>query len=72
MDPSEAVAFIHDIITLDFFKDLIGSMNEFYLEIQPDINVEMLKSMISDSCEVNSQNEIIDPDEDSVGNLRFF
>jgi hypothetical protein len=72
LDSSEAATFMYDIITLDFFKDLNGSMNEFYLEFESEEIIEMLKSLISENHEVNSQNEIVESDEDSVGNLRFF
>jgi hypothetical protein len=57
------VYFIRDIMKSSVFKDLKGSMDEFYAEINAEI-AEMLKKLINDNFEFEGS------DEDSNGNLK--
>ncbi len=66
----EGASFIHDIVTLDFFLDIEGSMESFFGHIKPEELRERLTILLSASHHLNGRGEIVDSDEDSEGNLK--
>jgi hypothetical protein len=62
MNITEAANFIRDIVKSNVFKDLKGSIDEFYIELNSDEIVEKLNKMINDNNEFDSSDE---------DNLRF-
>jgi hypothetical protein len=66
MTAHDAADFMYDIIQLRIFKDLSGSMDEFYLKINSKNIEETIQKLIKDNIEFN------DSDNDSTGSLRFF
>jgi hypothetical protein len=66
MTAHDAADFMYDIIQLRIFKDLSGSMDEFYLKINSKNIEETIQKLIKDNIEFN------DSDNDSTGILRFF
>ena len=67
MSESEAASFVHDLITLDFFADLRGSLKDFLLEMHR-CRAEV-EALLSESHERDKNGELRDSDEDSEGNL---
>lgn len=65
-----ASIFIHDIITLDFFQDLKGSMKEFLIELPISLK-EPVNTLLSESHRRDNEGEIIESDQDSQGNLKY-
>jgi hypothetical protein len=68
MSAGEAASFICDIVTLDFFQDVAGTMKEFLREVAP-IRDEV-EALLDESCRRDKDGEIVDSDADSEGNLR--
>ena len=63
-----ASIFVHEIITLDFFQDLKGTIKEFLIEL-PRI-YEQVNRLLSETHRRNNNGEILESDEDSQGNLK--
>lgn len=72
LSEAEAASFIHDIITLDFFQDLEGSMNSFMNEI-PRVR-EHLQALLFVSHRRNLNGSVVDDsdEEDLQRSLRYF
>lgn len=68
MTSGEAASFMYDIVTLDFFQDIRGTMKEFLREIPR--TQEDLEGMLDASHQRDRDGEILDSDADSEGNLR--
>lgn len=71
IEQNEAVSYIYDIITLDFFQDLRGNMQHFLYEIKPGVK-EMVDALLTESYKRTSNGDLMDSDEDSEGNLVGF
>ena len=63
-----AAIFVHDIITLDFFHDLSGTLKDFLFELTRI--QQAVDTLISQSHRRDSEGEMLESDEDSQGNLR--
>ena len=70
MNSPEALDFIYDIISHDFFMDLRGKLDDF-IEAIPDMS-HAIRRLIDKNFKLNSKGEIMDSDEDENGNLRDF
>ena len=68
LTPSEAAAYMYDIIMLDFFQDVRGSTQDLMREI-PRAQQE-LTMLLQASNNLDKDGEIVDSDADSEGNLR--
>lgn len=68
MEEEEALTFVYDIITLDFFYDLEGKMMAFKSEL-PRI-AEELDLLLREQNNVNDDGEFVESDDDGKGNLR--
>jgi hypothetical protein len=67
----EVAKFVIDIITLESFRDVPGSMKSLLVAFTPKVREE-ITSMLDEDYDLNSQGELVDSDEDSQGNLRDF
>jgi hypothetical protein len=65
---SEAAAYIYDIVTLDFFQDIKGTMQDLLKEL-PVATRELLEGLLDESHRRSKEGELLDSDEDSEGNL---
>lgn len=64
----EASSFIHDVITLDFFMDVNGTMESFFSPLKRVR--ERVKALLNAGNRLNGRGEIVDSDEDDEGNLK--
>ena len=68
MTSSEASSFVSDIVSYDFFLDLLGNMKVFYKQM-PEIG-EQVKSFLSSTRNMDEDGNLVDSDVDEGGNLR--
>lgn len=64
----EAIGFIDDVISHDFFHDLRGSLADL-LQYIPDHRSELMQ--LFEHRQSLKDGELIDSDEDEDGNLRY-
>jgi len=69
MSSQEAIGFVDDVISHDFFHDLRGSLTDL-LSYLPDIRTEL--TQLFEHRQSLSNGELVDSDEDEEGNLRDF
>lgn len=67
MSSQEAVGFVDDVLSHDFFLDLRGSLKDT-LKCLPDIQSEL--TQLFEHRQSLSNGELVDSDEDEDGNLR--
>ncbi len=65
---AEKVSFIHDIITLDFFMDISGTMDSFFAQLR-GIKNEIV-ALLEAEKRLSKEGELVDSDADEDGNLR--
>lgn len=64
----EAIHFVHDVVSLDFFLDMRGTLEGFLAEL-PAIRVG-LTEILTQNSRLDQHGEIVDEDADEAGNLR--
>jgi hypothetical protein len=69
LSDEEAASFAYDIVTLDYFLDLSGGMNDFLNQIRLPVR-QVLDALISESHKLDADGNIVESDADSDGNLR--
>mmetsp|Transcript_11376 Transcript_11376/g.15640 ORF Transcript_11376/g.15640 Transcript_11376/m.15640 type:complete len:326 (+) Transcript_11376:73-1050(+) len=67
----EAVNFLSDVVTRDFFYELGGKVKDFLIHIRPSLQ-SMVEPMLTDAYNIGPDGNIVESDEDSNGNLRGF
>ena len=68
LSPGEAASYIYDLITLDFFQDITGTMKDFLQNI-PNV-AEDVEALLDATHNRDKDGEIVDSDADSNGNLK--
>ena len=69
LSQEEAASFMYDIVTLDFFLDLEGNMQDFLKQVRKPAR-EVLEHLVSSSFNTDTNGDILESDADSDGNLR--
>jgi hypothetical protein len=70
MDLNTSCEFIYDIITLDFFYEIPGSMNDCLAALKEE-KKEMLNELLNETFDRKTNSgDLMDSDEDSEGNLK--
>ncbi len=65
---SEALSFIDDVISRDFFLDLRGKLGDFTSQF-PELK-HSIETLLQDKDRIGTSGELVDSDEDENGNLR--
>jgi hypothetical protein len=70
MNLNTSCEFIYDIITLDFFYEIPGTMNDCLTAFKPE-KKEMLNELLNQTFTRKANTgDLMDSDEDSEGNLK--
>ena len=70
MTSPEAISFIHEVISRDFFLDLSGSIKDFVRKLSKI--EEELTALLNELFSFGEDGEVIEEDEDEDGNLKDF
>lgn len=69
--PTEAVAFIQEILSYDYFQDLTGTLeHDFLPQFSEDVQEHLMKLLEGQNRRRGRSGELVDSDEDEDGNLR--